>query len=246
MAKRMYFCSVCGEEVYLEPEEATSVNILCEQCKPKPKQTFFTQSNKSSGRTSNKAERIVEAAGKLIETTAVTLGISGVSKIIKEGTNLTKEIVKEESDRRTEKDYQPVAKGLRRTDEEVASRDLDWPRDSASSADCHRDSLKNASDRTLYSNITGVYILWLNNTLLKVGSAEIGTRKRMQQYYGMNKYCGLREITEANRDLITVEWQDCPISKCNELESKLYAKYGKGEFAHRSPHKTADTWELLI
>ncbi len=131
----------------------------------------------------------------------------------------------------------------RRTDQESASVPVVWRSSNASPADCHKDSLKNAAAAV---NVPGVYILRLNGVLLKVGSAEIGVRKRMQQYYGMNPYCGLPQITKNNRDQITVEWQDCPAGKCIELESKLFRKYGQGIFASRSPHSQADTWDLLI
>lgn len=131
----------------------------------------------------------------------------------------------------------------RRTDSDAASSALDWHTDKATVSDCHHNSLKNAR---FSSNKPGVYILRLNGVLLKVGSAEIGVRMRMQQYYDMNPYCGLKEINLKNRDKITVDWQDCPKCKCNELESKLFRKYGKGIWAQRSPHCVSDTWKLLI
>lgn len=132
---------------------------------------------------------------------------------------------------------------LRRTDEDAKNRPLNWPRAKASPEDIHKDSLRNAS---LSRNVSGVYILYYNGVVKKVGSAEIGVSKRMGQYYNLNKYCGLKEITESNRDGVSVVWQDCPVSKCNELESKLFRKYGKGEWAKRSPHSNDDTWTLLI
>ncbi|MGN1419727.1 MAG: hypothetical protein ACI4W6_10390 [Acutalibacteraceae bacterium] len=132
---------------------------------------------------------------------------------------------------------------VRRTDEQAKNLPLSWPRKSASSVDVHRGSLKTASSAV---NITGVYILKLNGQVMKVGSAEIGVQKRMQQYYGLNKSCGLAQINEHNRDLIQVIWQDCPRCKCNELESKLARKYGMGPWAIRTPHSTDDTWKLLI
>ena len=131
---------------------------------------------------------------------------------------------------------------IRRTDEQAKEKTL-WPRDKASYADTHSASLK-AAAATM--NVPGVYIIYLNGQVMKVGSAEIGVQKRMQQYYGMNPYCGLPQINESNRDRISVRWQDCPVSKCNELESKLARKYGLGPWAKRTPHSTDDTWELLI
>lgn len=131
---------------------------------------------------------------------------------------------------------------VRRTDEQAKKKTL-WPRKAASPVDVHSASLKTAATS---ANIPGVYIIYLNGQVMKVGSAEIGVQKRMQQYYGMNPYCGLPQINERNRDQITVKWQDCPISKCNELESKLARKYGLGPWAKRTPHSMDDTWELLI
>lgn len=44
-----------------------------------------------------------------------------------------------------------------------------------------------------------------------------------------------------------VSWQCCPVSKCKELEYKLFAKYGKGPWGLRAPAKCPDnSWELLI
>ena len=130
----------------------------------------------------------------------------------------------------------------RRTDEQAKKKTL-WPRSRASYCDVHSASLKTAAAS---ANIPGVYILYLHGQVMKVGSAEIGVQKRMQQYYGMNPHCGLSQINESNRDLISVRWQDCPVGKCNELESKLARKYGLGPWAKRTPHSTDDTWELLI
>ena len=131
----------------------------------------------------------------------------------------------------------------RRTDASAKKLALNWPRDHAVQSDCHRASLKNAAAG---ANVSGVYILYLNGKVMKVGSAEIGVQKRMQQYYGMNPSCGLPQITPENRSSITAVWQDCPVCKCNELESKLSRKYGLGPWAKRMPHSTDDTWKLLI
>lgn len=131
----------------------------------------------------------------------------------------------------------------RRTDEQAKNQPLMWPRKSASTVDAHHALLRNAA---AFVNVSGVYILRLNGQVMKVGSAEIGVQKRMQQYYGLNKSCGLNEINAENRDQIWVTWQDCPKSKCNELESKLAKKYGLGPWAKRTPHSAEDTWDLLI
>lgn len=140
-------------------------------------------------------------------------------------------------------DVMSLTERIRRTDEQIRSLPLSWPRQAASPVDVHRGSLKTAASSR---NISGVYILRLNGQVMKVGSAQIGVQKRMQQYYGLNKSCGLAQINEHNRDLIQVTWQDCPQSKCNELESKLARKYGMGPWATRTPHSTDNTWDLLI
>lgn len=104
------------------------------------------------------------------------------------------------------------------------------------------------SDRT--KNKPGVYLLILNGDVKKAGSAEIGIQKRMQQYYGLNKACGLNEyITESNRDQIRVKWQYCDRNQCLELESKLNDKYEKNnsmEWTRRRPRANTDTVRLEI
>lgn len=111
-------------------------------------------------------------------------------------------------------------------------------------------SLKDAQDPAKTVNDPGVYILILNGEVKKVGSAEIGIQKRMQQYYGLNKACGLNtHINTSNRDLIKVKWQYCSRNKCEELESKLNDKYAKNHkmaWSDRRPRSNADTVELKI
>lgn len=88
-------------------------------------------------------------------------------------------------------------------------------------------ALKEAANAKIHANIPGVYILRINGKVMKVGSAEIGIQKRMQQYYTLNPACGLnKHITVENRDLITVDFQTCLKSECAELESRLFDKYG--------------------
>lgn len=97
---------------------------------------------------------------------------------------------------------------------------------------------------------SGVYILHLHGRIMKVGSAQIGIQKRMQQYYGRNPWCGLNDyITEDIKDHIMVSYQICPSSACEELESKLFDKYGPVEklpWAIRRPHSTKDLYTLYI
>lgn len=100
----------------------------------------------------------------------------------------------------------------------------------------------------------GVYILYLNGTVMKCGRAAYGQgiKWRFTQYYNLNydKRARNKEywsITPNNRDDVVVSWQCCPASKCGELEYKLFKKYGKGPWAKRAPNScSADTWELLI
>lgn len=110
--------------------------------------------------------------------------------------------------------------------------------------------LKNISDSRKYKNNPGVYILRLSGQIMKVGSAEIGIQKRMQQYYAMNSHCGLNKyINVENRESVSVTWQYCPVHKCEELESKLFDKYGdieKMPWADKRPRCTDDTVDLII
>lgn len=110
--------------------------------------------------------------------------------------------------------------------------------------------LKDAADPLITVNLPGVYILKKNGRIMKVGSAKIGIQKRMQQYYGLNKYCGLNQfINEMNRDSIYATYQTCNYDECEELESKLFRKYGTAvqmPWATRQPHKTTDFALLLI
>ncbi len=96
----------------------------------------------------------------------------------------------------------------------------------------------------------GVYILHLRGRVMKVGSAEIGIQKRMQQYYSGNPWCGLNHcITEHNREQVTVTYQCCPAAACRELESKLFDKYGPVTvlpWAQRRPHCSDNKYVLQI
>ena len=112
--------------------------------------------------------------------------------------------------------------------------------------------LKNATN--LAENIPGVYVLYLNGQVMKCGRAAYGqgVAWRLRQYYGLKYDNPSRagqywSVNEENRDMVTVSWQCCPVCKCEELESKLFQKYGKGDWARRAPIYTgSDTWELLI
>jgi len=111
-------------------------------------------------------------------------------------------------------------------------------------------SLRNAADSSKTENKPGVYLLMVGGDVKKVGSAEIGIQKRMQQYYGLNNACGLNNrINEENRDSISVKWQYCSTSQCDELESKLNDKYEANnsmEWSERRPRSTNNTVMLKI
>jgi hypothetical protein len=100
----------------------------------------------------------------------------------------------------------------------------------------------------------GVYILWLNGCVMKCGRSSQGggVRKRLQEYYRLDydnraKQGDYWSVTAENREDIVVSWQCCPISKCHELEYKLFKKYGKGPWAQRAPESCdEDSWELII
>ncbi|MBU3188775.1 hypothetical protein K9O30_06320 [Clostridium bowmanii] len=115
---------------------------------------------------------------------------------------------------------------------------------------CGTATLKSAANSSNLENSPGVYILRLDGELMKVGSAVIGVQKRMQQYYGLNTACGLnKHINNENRDRITIAWQHCSTDKCNELESKLFNKYGGVQnmpWAERRPNCSNDSVSLKI
>lgn len=101
----------------------------------------------------------------------------------------------------------------------------------------------------------GVYVLILNGKVMKCGRAAYGQgiRWRLRQYYNLNYDNKAREgqhwsVSNENKDDIRVSWQCCPASRCQELEYKLFQKYGKGPWARRAPSSIGnnDDWELLI
>ena len=56
-----------------------------------------------------------------------------------------------------------------------------------------------------------------------------------------------QSISPENRDRVKVTQQACPKRVCDELEYKLFKKYGKGRWAKRAQATLAtDEWELLI
>lgn len=141
---------------------------------------------------------------------------------------------------------------LRRTDEELSKDTTGTDRPARSFQYDNSVPLSSAMHRA--DNSPGVYILWLNGNIMKCGrsSQAGGVRKRLLEYYRLDydkraKVGDYWAVNEANRDDVVVSWQCCPISKCHELEYKLFKKYGKGPWAHRAPASCPeDTWELLI
>lgn len=111
-------------------------------------------------------------------------------------------------------------------------------------------TLRDAATSGFGAISSGVYILYLDGRIMKVGSAKIGIQKRMQQYYGRNPYCGLNcFITDSNKDRIRVSYQVCPYDACEELESKLFDKYGPIQalpWATRRPHSMDNRYTLFI
>ena len=100
----------------------------------------------------------------------------------------------------------------------------------------------------------GVYILWLNGKVMKCGVATYGQglRWRFTQYYNLNYDDRARRkdywsVSPDNRDEVEVSWQACPQRACDELEYKLFRKYGKGPWAKRAPSSAGtDEWRVLI
>ena len=161
--------------------------------------------------------------------------------------NVTKEYISEQR-AKLEKEQARI----RRTDEELSkdTTGIDKPARSFQ----YDNSVPLASAMQRADNSPGVDILWLNGSIMKCGrsSQAGGVRKRLLEYYRLDydkraKAGDYWAVTEENRDDVGVSWQCCPISKCHELEYKLFKKYGKGPWAHRAPAScTDDSWELLI
>lgn len=110
--------------------------------------------------------------------------------------------------------------------------------------------LKEVATAGIGPSASGVYILSLYGKVMKVGGAKIGIQKRMQQYYNLNPHCGLNcHITPSNRERIQVTYQTCPVNACEELESKLFDKYGPVSalpWATRRPHNAQNIHSLYI
>ncbi len=149
-------------------------------------------------------------------------------------------------------DYGESRKQIRRTDAEINS-DLSGTDKSPYEYQYNLGMpLKNAIN--VANNGPGVYVLYLDGRAMKCGRAAYGqgVAWRLRQYYNLNYDDRSRSgehwsVNEENRDRVIVSWQCCPVSKCGELESKLFEKYGKGEWAKRAPiFLGSNSWELLI
>ena len=148
---------------------------------------------------------------------------------------------------------QALASHIRRTAEEFAENTTGMER-SPKSYSIKRNVPLRSACQTAPSE-PGVYILYLHGQIMKCGVATYGQgiRWRFVQYYNLNYDDKARDgdywsVSPQNRDSVTVAWQACPQRVCNELEYKLFQKYGKGEWAKRAPRSSAtgSEWELLI
>ena len=118
----------------------------------------------------------------------------------------------------------------------------------------YREHVRLSDALNIADSSPGVYILFLNGQVMKCGRAAYGQgiHWRFQQYYSLNYDDRARDkdywsVSPSNRDSIMVSWQCCPVSKCKELEFKLFRKYGKGPWGLRAPQSCSeDSWELLI
>lgn len=70
---------------------------------------------------------------------------------------------------------------------------------------------------------TGIYMLYLNGRLMKVGKVEWkeGIRWRMQQYWRGDSTAGVhRSDIYKNREKVFVSWRLMPASTCREAEKR--------------------------
>ena len=114
--------------------------------------------------------------------------------------------------------FSDMRKRNRRTDAEFSSdsseldrtpRDFQYQTDVPLSEACH-----------LAEHSPGVYVLYLNGAVMKCGRAAYaqGVAWRFKQYYNLNYDKKSQEgdtwsVSAENRDLVTVSWQCCPVSK---------------------------------
>lgn len=140
----------------------------------------------------------------------------------------------------------------RSTKEEFRSERSGMDRSPASYSTARHVSLSRACDNA--PREPGVYILFLHGQVMKCGVATYsqGLNWRFTQYYNLNYDDRARDgeywaVSPDNRDDVEVSWQACPKRVCDELEYKLFRKYGKGPWAKRAPSSlSTDEWNLLI
>lgn len=85
-------------------------------------------------------------------------------------------------------------------------------------------SLRDAYLEKKAPNSPGVYKVFYQGELMKVGKAEDGLRKRFSDYYRGKKggTAGLKYITHENRDRVSVQWAVCGAENARHLELKWY------------------------
>lgn len=78
---------------------------------------------------------------------------------------------------------------------------------------------------------SGIYALYYDEKLMKIGKAVDGFFKRMSQYYRLDKTAGSDFITDDNKNLITVQWYKLKDAEaCWIDERRLQVKaYNAGE-----------------
>lgn len=181
--------------------------------------------------------------------------ISGGSRVV--GRELERH--KERTARITGKPYEPKRERStsgtsrhRSTKEEFRSNRTGMDRSPSTYSVARRVSLSRACNDA--PRESGVYVLYLHGQVMKCGVATYsqGLQWRFTQYYNLNYDDRDRDgeywsVSPDNRDDVEVSWQACPKRVCDELEYKLFQKYGKGPWAKRAPSKLAtDEWKLLI
>jgi hypothetical protein len=88
-------------------------------------------------------------------------------------------------------------------------------------------SLKEASENMGLDKKCGVYRVYYEGQLMKVGKAEYGLRQRFRQYYNGEQSGALKYITADNRDDVTVSWIFCSKSEARQRELDMYDRAKK-------------------
>ena len=119
-------------------------------------------------------------------------------------------------------DFEKAVKEIREQETEVYSKTL---------LEAYSDQTKNKAPKrgksTQKTEFSGVYALYLDGELKKIGKASYGIFKRMSQYYRMTDNEGCGHIKEENRNSVQVKWyildnsEDCWIDE-RRLQVKAY------------------------